>query len=255
LNFEWEKVVMYLQYSFRLIAGLIAGAFLFPVTCANHASAQNSPSVTAFLANPRKLLTENPNGGTKMVSQIEGLAIDPPTLPTILSLLPDANADQKSAMGTALAQAAKIVVLTNQAYAAQIQRAIVATNDWQLKLAFVNALGDVVLGGEGGRPGSLGGQTDPLNTSARNGTSEDLRARNAGEDLSARNNGEDLRARNNNGAKIFTFTSPPASSSGPSSSTSGPSSTTNSNGSSSTTDSSGSFSTTSFRRASSSVSK
>jgi hypothetical protein len=110
----------------------------------------------AFIANPKVILEQNPNGGGKLSTQVRDLAAsDGSTLGPIINLLKDANVAQKMAISDGLAQAAKLVVMTNQALAADIQSRIAAINDPTITVAFTNALGDVRLGGVGG--GALGG--------------------------------------------------------------------------------------------------
>jgi hypothetical protein len=110
----------------------------------------------AFIANPKVILEQNPNGGGRLSTQVRDLAAsDGSTLGPIINLLKDANDAQKTAISDGLAQAAKLVVLTNQALAAEIQSRIAAINDPTITVAFTNALGDVRLGGVGG--GALGG--------------------------------------------------------------------------------------------------
>jgi hypothetical protein len=113
-----------------------------------------SSTTAAFIANPKSILQQNPNGGGKLSSQIRDLAAsDGSTLGPIVDLIKDANDAQKMAISDGLAQAAKLVVLTNQALAADIQSRIAAINDPTVTVAFTNALGDVRLGGVGAGAG------------------------------------------------------------------------------------------------------
>src|SRR6185437_7629722 len=134
-------------------------------------------TVSVFLADPGQLLRQNPSGGPVLISTVQQLALaDPATFKEILGLLATANDAQKSAIGTGLAQAAKIEVLTDQARAADWQQQIGAVTDTSFKTAATNAFGDVKLGGVGGGDG-IGGQTNPIGqTSASSGPAQNLQS-------------------------------------------------------------------------------
>ena len=125
-------------------------------------------AVTLFLSNPPEVLTRSPKGGAEMVSILRDLVTaDAATLQPIISLLPNANKDQKQAIGAAFAQAAKIVVRTNPGLATEIQQAIINTRDQDVVLAFAAGAGDAPIGAAGGGGGAgagggIGGQTNPL---------------------------------------------------------------------------------------------
>lgn len=130
--------------------------------------------VTNFLGNPSELMTRSPNGGAEMIANVRDLVTaDPATLQPIISLLANASKDQKTAIGAAFAQAAKIVVRTNPGLATEIQQAILNTKDQDVVLAFAAGAGDAPIGAAGGggagAGGGSGGQTNPLNFS--NGSS------------------------------------------------------------------------------------
>jgi hypothetical protein len=146
-----------IERTFRFVAAAILAAFVLTGVGMSAAKAQAQiPTVSAFLANPTQLLQQNPNGGTLLSNAIEQLALaDPSTFKVLIGLLASANDLQKAAIGTGLAQAAKIEVLTNQTLAADWQQQIAAITDPSFKTAAINAFGDVKLGAVGG--GTLGG--------------------------------------------------------------------------------------------------
>lgn len=124
-------------------------------------------TVSAFLSNPADLLAKSPDGGPELVTSVRDLVqADPATLQPIVNLLAKASKGQKSSIGAALAQAAKIVVRSNPAFAAQIQQAILETKDEDVVLAFAAASGDRPIGagagGGAGGGGASGGQVNPL---------------------------------------------------------------------------------------------
>jgi hypothetical protein len=141
----------------HFIAGAIVAAFGVVVMGLSPASAQQSqaPSVSAFLANPEQLLQQNPNGGSQLSDAIQALALaEPSTFKVFIGLIEKASDRQKGAIGTGLAQATKIEVLSNQALATDWQQQIAAITDPTFQLAATDAFGDVQLGAVGG--GALG---------------------------------------------------------------------------------------------------
>lgn len=126
-------------------------------------------SIADFKANPEQLLSQYPNAGAELVSRIREIAINDPTaLDTIIGLLAKASKDQKVAIASGLAQAARVMVRTNQPYATRIQQAIADTKDLDVVAAYAAASGDVAIaaaGGAGaGSAGAAGGQTNGLGT-------------------------------------------------------------------------------------------
>ena len=141
-------------------SGIVAGA-------ACYTPQQQLPvqSIGAFSGNPSDMLRNFPEGGSHMLGQVRDLAAsDPATLPLILGLIANANKDQKAAIGAGLAQAARICVRTDQAYATEIQQAIAQTKDQDVVLAYAGMAGDQPTGstGAGFSGGAAGGQTNPL---------------------------------------------------------------------------------------------
>jgi hypothetical protein len=151
-------------FAARAAVGVAAAAFVtisaVPATAACYAPEHqvSSQTVSGFLGNPAQLLQQHPAGGGALITQIRDLAAsNPATLPVILNLLANANRDQKSAIGSGLAQAARICVRTDQSFANQIQQALAATNDREAIAAYTSVTGDQPLGGIGAGPGGLGG--------------------------------------------------------------------------------------------------
>jgi hypothetical protein len=159
----------------RLVASVIVGAWIVTTAAAQPGSPQPSPApdVTAFLANPAQLLQQNPNGDTALSNAVQALALaDPSSFKALIGLVATANDAQKRALGTGLAQATKIEVMTNQALATEWQQQIAAITDPIFKIAATDAFGDIALaatgsgavgaagnglGGPGNGPGSIGG--------------------------------------------------------------------------------------------------
>jgi hypothetical protein len=143
---------MYVHRTARFIVGAIFAAFFMAGIGAGAANAQ-----TQTVA---QLLQQNPNGGQLLINALEQLVLtDHSTFNTVLGAVGGANDQQKIAIGTALPQAAKTLVLTNPELAGEWQRLILAVTDPAFKTAALNAFGDVKLGAVGGGPlgGPLGG--------------------------------------------------------------------------------------------------
>jgi hypothetical protein len=155
-------------WSVRRAATVIAAALVIVVASLQSLPAQQPQRLTAseFLANPGRLLQLYPNGGPGMIAEIRDLAVaDKATLQPILDLLANADKYQKIAIGRGLADAARILVRSGQqAYATEIQEAILKTKDQDVVLAYTIASGNrelgTVGGGAGGNGGAAGGQTN-----------------------------------------------------------------------------------------------
>jgi hypothetical protein len=160
-------------WSVRRAATVIAAALIIVAANLHSLPAQQPQRLTVseFLANPGRLLQLYPNGGPGMITEIRDLAVsDKATLQPILSLLANADKYQKIAIGRGLADAAKILVRSGQqAYATEIQEAILKTKDQDVVLAFTIASGNRELGTVGGGAGvgggASGGQTNAFNQS------------------------------------------------------------------------------------------
>ena len=142
---------MYVHRMVRFIVGAVLAVFVMAGIGAGTANAQQTPA---------QLLQANPNGGQLLINALEQLVLtNPSTFNTILGAVGGANEQQKIAIATALTQAAKTTVLTNEALAAEMQEKILAVTDPAFKTAALNAFGDVKLGAVGGGPlgGPLGG--------------------------------------------------------------------------------------------------
>ncbi|MGY3446656.1 hypothetical protein ACVW17_006657 [Bradyrhizobium sp. USDA 4473] len=139
---------------------------------------QLSQAVTSFKANPEQLLTQFPNAGVELTSRARDFAVNDPTaLDPLIALLAKASKDQKTAIAAGLAQAARIVVRSNQPYATRIQQAIADTKDLDTVMAFAAASGDAGTAATGaggaGSAGASGGQTSAIGaTGAGGGTLE-----------------------------------------------------------------------------------
>ncbi len=100
-------------------------------------------AVQQFLNKPSDILGQYPNGGPEMVQTIQDmLTSDPRALTAVLSLLPQGNPAQSTAIGTALGRYALSVLTTDQPRAVQIQDAVVESKNVVAMGAF-----DAVVGG------------------------------------------------------------------------------------------------------------
>lgn len=108
--------------------------------------------VREIKADPLRLLTQYPTGGIGMTSLIRDLvASDPATLVMALDLTVAANADQVSAIGTGLGEAALACAGSDGAFESEIRQMIASLGNELLNLAFAAAMGDQFLAGEADR--------------------------------------------------------------------------------------------------------
>jgi len=147
-----------------ILGAAIAGCALAPLSpamAAVYSSQQALPAQTVqqFLANPAALLTQYPNGGPAMITEIRNLAAsDPATLKALVGLLASANSDQASAIGTGLGQVAVMAVRTDPSFANDIQGAVVTSQNDSALVAFKAAVGgDIQLTAATGTTGIGGG--------------------------------------------------------------------------------------------------
>ena len=148
----------------RRVAAAVAAALAITAAapadaaCFGPAEQLAAATVDQFLANAASLLQQFPSGGALMISRVRDLAAsNPAALPLLLGLLPNANADQITALGTGLGQAALVCVRTDQAYQIQIQQAVAATANNALIVAYTAVVGDRPIGAVGGGGGGGGG--------------------------------------------------------------------------------------------------
>jgi hypothetical protein len=157
---------------FRVL-GVLAIALLLFVNAESSSAQQPAPrlNAAAFSANPGQVLLQYPDGGPELAAQIRDLAVaDPVLLDKIMGLLETANKSQKSAIGSGLSQAAKIVVRTNQAYATQIQEAIAKTKDEDVVFAFTSDVATGAAAGGAASGGASGGQTNAIGANGGGGS-------------------------------------------------------------------------------------
>jgi hypothetical protein len=125
--------------------------------------------VSQFLANPSSALAANPNGGGRLVSLIRDLLLsDRDTLPVIIALLTNATADQQSAIGSALGQAAQALASTDPNFANQIQSGLAQSGSSLAIASYQSTTGNVQIGAAGGA-GAGGGGGGPVIGEARGG--------------------------------------------------------------------------------------
>ena len=147
------------------VAGILGTGTFAEAACYTPQHQLPLQRISAFSSNPSEMLQRYPEGGPRMIAQVRDLAAsDPATLPIILGLVGNANKEQKAAIGAGLAQAARICVRTDQAYATDIQQAIARTKDEEVVLAYAGIAGDQPTGatGAGVSGGAVGGQTNGL---------------------------------------------------------------------------------------------
>jgi hypothetical protein len=134
---------------------------LAEAACVSAAAALPAAAVDGARANPAGLLTRFPNGEGAMASEIRNLVTtDPSLVDSMLSLVANANADQRRAIGAGLGQAASICTRPEPQIARQIQESLLKLANPDVVLAFQAVVGDqtaAVGGGAGAGPGGVGG--------------------------------------------------------------------------------------------------
>lgn len=111
------------------------------VPASNLVSAERA---TQFLENPAALLDQFKEGQGSLASQVRDfLTVRPETLEGVASLAKASSADQSRAIGAGLGTAASVCVLTQPAFAQQIQEVVLKTENPELIRSFVSITGDI----------------------------------------------------------------------------------------------------------------
>jgi hypothetical protein len=139
----------------------VAGASVAGAACYSPSQQLPAAEVELFLSNPAEFLSSPAyrTGGGRLISKIRDLAAsNPATLSVILGLLSGANAEQQTAIGAGLGQAALVCVKPDQPYYTAIQQAISGPepNKQIAYAAFSAVLADAPIGGTGGGAGGGG---------------------------------------------------------------------------------------------------
>jgi hypothetical protein len=144
--------------------------FVTPVPAAVYSARQALPAQTIqqFLSDPASLLSQFPKGGPLMITMVRDLAAsDPASLPSLISLLKNANPDQASGIGTALGQVALMAINTDQAFATEIQTQVAQAGNPLALVAFSAVVGgDIKLTAAGPGVGIGGGGESQTQTSS-----------------------------------------------------------------------------------------
>jgi hypothetical protein len=128
---------------YSVIRGLLLATIAGSALALPAMAAVPPQTLQQFLNKPSDVLGQYPNGGPEMVQAIQDLLTsDPRALTAVLSLLPQANPNQSTAIGTALGKYALSVLTTDQPRAVQIQDAVVESKNVVAMGAF-----DAVVGG------------------------------------------------------------------------------------------------------------
>jgi hypothetical protein len=152
---------------FRLaLAAVLSVACLgvFTVRDARAAAADGqsrSDLIAKLQANPAQIFLDA-DGKTltvaALISAVRDLVIaDKAALKPIIAALNLASAEEKSAIGTGLGQAAQALLKTDPPFAAEIQQALAESSDSVAILAFAGVTGNVPIGATGGGAGGAGG--------------------------------------------------------------------------------------------------
>ncbi len=166
-----------LAFFCRSLVSLVAVGYLLinPGAAPAIAAPLTQQQVSAFLAHPSALLAANPDGGPTLVSSIRDLMLtDPATtakvcpasaksnciLSAIIALLAEANANQQTAIGSGLGQAALALARSDPVLANEIQTALAASGAPLAIASYEAETGNVQIGAAGGEGG--GGGSGPV---------------------------------------------------------------------------------------------
>jgi hypothetical protein len=130
--------------------------------------------IAKLQANPAALFVNaqgSPLSNAELISRARDLVTaDRAALKAVLEALKFAGAAEKSAIGTALGQAAQACLTTQAGYAADIQEALAASTYQAAILAFAGVTGNVPIGAGGAGGGAGGGSTGSGSSSGGGGT-------------------------------------------------------------------------------------
>jgi hypothetical protein len=144
-----------LPLQIMIVAGLLAFQTGSSVAQTPPLTAQQ---VSQFKTDPSSALAANPSGGGRLVSFIRDLLLsDKTTLQSIVALLTTANADQQSAIGSGLGQAAQALASTDPSFASEIQRLLAESGSNLAIASYQSTTGNVQTGAAGGAGGGGGG--------------------------------------------------------------------------------------------------
>jgi hypothetical protein len=139
-----------LEMAVRFVVRCIVIAAL--LLSAQVASAQQAPQT------PAQVLSQSPNGGPAMVTQVQNLLnADKANLAAIIAFAKTATEDQRKAIAQGLAQVAKSYAASDPAFATQIQQQVAASGLPEFAKAYAEAAGDTGTASAGGGGGGGGG--------------------------------------------------------------------------------------------------
>lgn len=134
-------------FSLLVLVGGTAEVLAAPATdraCSPNSNLVTAERATQFLEHPDLLLNQYKEGQGGLASEIRDfLTIRPETIEGIASLAKASSADQSRAIGAGLGTAASVCVLTQPAFAQQIQEVVLKTENPGLIQSFVSITGDI----------------------------------------------------------------------------------------------------------------
>jgi hypothetical protein len=157
---------MFLRLFHLALAAALCSACLgvWPVRDAHAATTDGqsrSDLIAKLQANPAQIFIDA-DGNTltvaALISAVRDLVVAEKTaLKPIIAALKLASSEEKSAIGTALGQAAQAVLKSDPPFAAEIQQALAESSDSVAILAFAGVTGNVPIGATGGAAAGAGG--------------------------------------------------------------------------------------------------
>jgi hypothetical protein len=137
-----------------------AAAQQVPAACFVAPARLSDAQIADFLVSPAAVLADNPNGGLPLSSRVRSLAgSSSAAVQAIIALVPSASMEQRAAIGSGLARAARACARPSPLYAAFIQEQVAGIDAVEVIAAFLAASEEVqtaaVAGGASG--GASGG--------------------------------------------------------------------------------------------------
>lgn len=152
------SIVMLASGVFLVLGGGGAHAQEAPSACFVSPARLSDADISAFLGNPNALLVVNPNGGLPMSSRVRSLSgSSADAVRALIGLVPSATIEQRAAIGSGLARAARACARPSPLYAAFIQEQVAGLDSAELIAAFLAASEEVQTAAIAGAGGAAAG--------------------------------------------------------------------------------------------------
>lgn len=150
--------VMLLSGGLMVLGSGDASAQEVPSACFVSPAKLPDSEISGFIGNPNGLLVDNPDGGLPMSSRVRSLAgSSADAVRALIALVPSASIEQRAAIGSGLARAARACARPSPLYAAFIQEQVASLDAAEVIAAFLAASEEVQTAAVAGAGGAGGG--------------------------------------------------------------------------------------------------